>query len=133
MFCLREGRYDFITGSSNLFNYVNIFSIAIIKSKSSFLLALSISMTIIMSIVTLTCNSAIAQTIDYITKQQKAFENDPQIKLGSKPQGIGIDENTNRIYVTNPNDGTVSVIDGNSGSGVNNIRTIYELEKHLLV
>jgi YVTN family beta-propeller protein len=38
------------------------------------------------------------------------------IPVGAGPQGIAVNENTNRIYVTNYSDNTVSVIDGNTDS-----------------
>jgi YVTN family beta-propeller protein len=101
---------------------LGIFSITIIKSKCHLLLALSLGVTIIISLVTVACNSVIAQTIETILEQRKAFENSPQIKVGSEPHGIAVNEITNKIYVTNLRSGTVSVIDSNSGSGAKEIR-----------
>ena len=36
----------------------------------------------------------------------------PTMSLGDGPQGLAVDELTDTVYVANPNDGTVSVIDG---------------------
>ncbi len=116
---------------------VSVRDITIIKSKYHFLLALSLGVTIIMSVVTLACNNVIAQTIETITKQRKAFENNPQIMVGSRannpqiisgsgftnnPRIIAVNDLTNKIYVTNRETGTVSVIDSNSGGSPKNIR-----------
>ncbi len=49
------------------FQYLGIFSITIIKSKYHFFLALSLSVTIIISLVIVACNNVIAQTIKSIT------------------------------------------------------------------
>jgi hypothetical protein len=49
-------------GSSYLFKYLEIFSIIIIKSKYCFLLEISLGVTIIMSVLLVTCNNVNAQT-----------------------------------------------------------------------
>ena len=51
-----------------------------------------------MSLVIVTCNNGMAQTLETITEQRKAFENNPQIKVGSEPYGIAVNEITNKIY-----------------------------------
>src|SRR5438128_9269345 len=101
--------------------YVGILSITIIKSKRRFLLALSLRVTIIMSLVIVAGNNVIAQTLEIIKEQQRASKNNPQIKVGNSPSAIAVNEDTNKIYVANSKTGTVSVIDSNSGSGVKSI------------
>lgn len=46
----------------------------------------------------------------------------PQIKVGGEAQEIAVNGDTNKIYIYNPINGTVSVINSNSGSPVKNIR-----------
>ena len=46
----------------------------------------------------------------------------PQIKVGGSAEAIVVNEDTNKIYAYNPTNGTVSIIDSNSGSTVKNIR-----------
>jgi YVTN family beta-propeller protein len=126
--------------------YLGVFSIAIININYHFLLALSLVVMIIMSLVIVAGNNVTAQTLETITEQRKAFENNPQIIVGSQPiavnnittnneikafennpqiivgsQPIAVNNITNKIYVTNTNGGTVSVIDSNSGSVTKNI------------
>jgi YVTN family beta-propeller protein len=112
--------------------------ITIIKSKSHFLLALSLGLTIIISLVILTCNNVIAQTLKTITEKQNAVEKNPQMVVGIPPflggcfstslpffpscDSIAVNELTNKIYIMNLQSGIVSVIDSNSGSAVKNIR-----------
>ncbi|MGC1928493.1 MAG: hypothetical protein WA667_05920 [Candidatus Nitrosopolaris sp.] len=45
----------------------------------------------------------------------------PQINLASQPQGIAVNEETNKIYIESVANGTVSVIDSNSGAPVKKI------------
>ncbi|MGB8023361.1 MAG: hypothetical protein WCF06_03485 [Nitrososphaeraceae archaeon] len=60
------------------------------SSKYHFLLALSLGVTIIMSVVIVACNNVNAQTLKTITRQLKAFENNPQIRIGSEPSAIAV-------------------------------------------
>jgi YVTN family beta-propeller protein len=56
-----------------------------------------------------------------ITQQRRIVGEGTQITVGSGHHAIGVDEITNKIYVTNSQSGTVSVIDSNTGT-VKNIR-----------
>jgi YVTN family beta-propeller protein len=93
-----------------------IISITQIKRKHCSLLVLSLGVTIIISLVVMACNNVTAQTLETITKKRKAFENNPQIEVGSKPGAIAVNPQTNKIYVVNSGESTVSVIDSNSGN-----------------
>jgi YVTN family beta-propeller protein len=76
-----------------------------------------------MSVLLVACNNVSAQTRDFIMEQRKVFENNPQIIVGNQPSpGIGINEETNKVYITNSKSGTVSVVDSNSGSAPKTIR-----------
>jgi YVTN family beta-propeller protein len=69
-----------------------------------------------------------AQTYDTIMKQREIFKNNPQIQLGQGAEGltrghrITANSITNKIYATNSESNTVSVIDDNRGNVTNNIR-----------
>ena len=102
--------------------YLGKFSITIIKSKYHFLLASSLGVMIIISSGIMASNNVKAQTLETITNERKAFENNPQIKVGIAPSNIAINNITNKIYVTNARSGTVSVIDSNTGSTEKTIR-----------
>jgi YVTN family beta-propeller protein len=71
---------------------------------------------IFVSVVTVMCNNAIAQTLEHIKEKRKGFENNPQIEVGKGPSAIADNYETNKIYVANTDEGTVSVIDGDSGA-----------------
>lgn len=43
-----------------------------------------------MSVVIVACNNVNAQTLKTITRQLKAFENNPQIRIGSEPSAIAV-------------------------------------------
>jgi len=87
---------------------------------------------ILATIVAVACSDVIAQTFHTITQQAYQFIRSPQIPLGGIHFGIrclypschsiAINELTNKVYITNRVDGTVSIIDSNSGSDVKNIR-----------
>jgi YVTN family beta-propeller protein len=92
-----------------------IFSVIIIKSKYRLLLALSLGVTMVISVLLVACNNVNAQTLESLTRQRKLFEI-PQMKVGRAPVDIKINEETNKIYVVNDRSGSVSVIDSNSGT-----------------
>jgi hypothetical protein len=87
-------------GYSYSFKDLGIFSIIIIKSKYCFLPALSLGVTIIMSVLFVTCNNVNAQTLESVTQSRKLLAEGPQIMVGRAPIDIKINENTNKIHVT---------------------------------
>jgi YVTN family beta-propeller protein len=97
------------------------FSIAIANSNPRLLVALSLCLTIIVSLGVFTLNNVTGQTLETIIEGRKVFENNPQIKVGVTPDYIAANEITNKIYVANSKSGTISVIDSNSGGPVKNI------------
>ncbi len=72
-----------------------------------------------MSGIMVASESVIAQTIQ--TTKTSTNPKD-QITIGGLPQGIAINTKTNKIYVLNQLNGSVSVINSNSGDEVKNIR-----------
>jgi YVTN family beta-propeller protein len=96
--------------------------------KGSFLLAM-LEIMILISAILISHNIVFGQTYDDITTQREMFKNNPQIPVGSSPGlplieigDIAINERTNKIYVSNPDSNTVSVIDSNTGNVTNKIR-----------
>jgi YVTN family beta-propeller protein len=59
------------------------------------------------------CNHVNAQTVEYYLHRKLLLG--PQIKVGQYPIDIEANEDTNKIYVTNYQSGSVSVIDSDSG------------------
>ena len=49
------------------------------------------------------------------------------IPVGAKPVGVGVNQNTNMVYVTNHDSNTVSVIDGSTNAVVKTIPVGYSL------
>ena len=71
-----------------------------------------------------TSKSVIAQTIETMQSLIHPAVTNPQIKVDGMPEGIAVNEKTNKIYIWNPSETTnaaVSVINSNSGA-VKNIR-----------
>src|SRR5919198_942418 len=56
------------------------------------------------------------QTSDSTVHQGNVSEANPQIKVGHQPKELVIDPDKNKVYVSNYESDTVSVIDGNSGN-----------------
>ena len=73
-----------------------------------------------MSVVIVTSENVIAQTLETINERRAGIEKTPQIVVGSNPESIAV--NNNKIYVMNAEAGTVSIIDSNSGKAAKNIR-----------
>jgi YVTN family beta-propeller protein len=103
-------------GSSYLFKYLRILSVTIIKGEYRLLVASSVGVSIIMSLLLGACSSVDAQTLESITQQRKSLGEGPQITVGKGPTDIQVNEATNKIYVANRDSGTVSVIDSDSGN-----------------
>ena len=59
------------------------------------------------------------KTLEEITKDISS-QQEPHIDVGDKPTAIGVNPKTNRIYVANQDDGTVSVIDGSNNTKIGN-------------
>ena len=57
-----------------------------------------------------------AQTIQTMRDLIHPKTANPQIKVGGQPERIAININTNKVYIWNPRNGTVSVIDSNMGT-----------------
>ncbi|MGA9149366.1 MAG: hypothetical protein WBZ36_02215 [Candidatus Nitrosopolaris sp.] len=91
-------------------------SISKIRSNYRFLLALLLGVTIIMSVLLVSCNNVNAKTFESVTEYRKSLGESPQIMVGKNPADIITSRVTNKIYVANADDNTVSVIDSDSGN-----------------
>ena len=58
---------------------------------------------------------------DSVTVIDGATNNTTPIPVGFAPNAIAVNENTNKIYVTNYSDSTVTVIDANDSNKTNTI------------
>jgi YVTN family beta-propeller protein len=85
-------------------------SIIEIGSNYRFLFALSLVVSIIISMLLVVCNNVNAQTIEYLHRKVG-----PQIEVGNRPMDIQINKDTNQVYVANYDSNSVFVIDSNSG------------------
>ncbi len=66
-------------------------------------------------LVYVTSGSVSASTVTVINGNRLA-DGGTTIAVGSRPVGVAIDETSNRVYVANQQSGTISVIDGGTGS-----------------
>ena len=64
------------------------------------------------------------KTLEEITKHSFSEQN-PSISVGDGPIAIGVNYNTNTIYVANRDDDTVSVINGSTNSKIGDISVVY--------
>ena len=74
-------------------------------------------------VVIITNNNVFAQTLhdrtlDEMVNQTDELKNSTQIEVGDSPIAIGINTNTNRVYVVNYRSDSVSVIDGDTNQKI---------------
>jgi DNA-binding beta-propeller fold protein YncE len=67
---------------------------------------------VIMSVIILASKSVIAQTIETMNPPAAS----DQIQVGRDPQDIAVNTATNKIYILNAGDGTITVLDSKSGT-----------------
>jgi len=67
---------------------------------------------LLISVVMVASKSVIAQSIETL----KAPRAPDQLAVGGDPEGIAVNTATNKIYILNPGNGTVTVIDSKSGT-----------------
>lgn len=96
-----------------------MFGLTITGTKPYLVIALSLGMMILVSVLSAASNNATARTLGTIITEQRNALKSPQIILGDRfttlLNDMAVNQVTNKLYVTNPQSGTVTVIDSNSG------------------